>query len=222
MKKEIVFEILEHLFVFDASYKDSKDYTLNDFVGYLTAETSANAVELRDDRGDKELHLKELRRESNSDVSVLITLMFRYAKGYIKKALHNSLIQTVDEFAFLITLMTFDSLTKTELINKQVMEKTSGIEVIKRLLSQKLIKEFADENDKRSVRVTITLKGKKEITSVLPEMANVSRVVVGNLSKAEINTLSYLLKKLDYFHNDIFINKKALTLNEILSESSHN
>jgi hypothetical protein len=52
--------------------------------------------------------------------------MYRYAKGYIKKALQESIIQTPDEFSFLITLMTFESLTKTELINKQVIEKTSG------------------------------------------------------------------------------------------------
>jgi hypothetical protein len=41
--------------------------------------------------------------------------------------------------------------------------------------------------------------------------------VVGNLSSEEINTLSYLLKKLDYFHNDIYINKKGHPLSDILS-----
>lgn len=33
----------------------------------------------------------------------------------------------------------------------------------------------------------------------------------------EINTLAYLLKKLDYFHNDIYINKRGQTLNDILN-----
>jgi hypothetical protein len=66
----------------------------------------------------------------------LVTLLFRYAKGYIKKALQDSIIQTADEFAF--NLITFESLTKTELISKQVMEKTSGVEVIKRLVGQGL------------------------------------------------------------------------------------
>jgi DNA-binding MarR family transcriptional regulator len=222
MKKEMVFEVLEHLFKFESSYQGNAPYTLSDFAGYLTAETGTDTIEMRNDTGDKEAHLKDIRIESNSDVSILITLMFRYAKSYIKKALNNSLIQTADEFAFLITLMTFDSLTKTELINKQVMEKTSGVEIIKRLLNQKLIREFADENDKRSVRVAITAKGRKEVIDVLPEMANVSRIVVGNLTKSEINTLSYLLKKLDFYHHDIFMNKKSFTLAEILSESRSN
>jgi DNA-binding MarR family transcriptional regulator len=55
------------------------------------------------------------------------------------------------------------------------MEKTSGIEVIKRLVAQGLIHEFSDLTDKRSVRVSITEKGKMEVMNVLPEMSKVSR-----------------------------------------------
>lgn len=38
--------------------------------------------------------------------------------------------------------MPYESMTKTELITNQVMEKTSGTEIIKRLLKQGLIREF--------------------------------------------------------------------------------
>ena len=48
-------------------------------------------------------------------------------------------------------------------------------------------------------------------------MSKVTKIVVGNLSSEEINTLSYLLKKLDYFHNDIYLNKKDHSLSDILS-----
>jgi DNA-binding MarR family transcriptional regulator len=170
--------------------------------------------------GDRNAFVQQVREDSNSDVGILITLMFRYAKTYIKKALQDSPIQTADEFAFLITLMTFDSLTKTELINKQVMEKTSGTEVIKRLAAQGMIREFADASDKRSIRVVISDKGRIEIIRILPEMAKVSQIVVGNLSDAEIKTLSYLLKKLDFFHNDIFMNKRHLGLDDIMQEKA--
>jgi DNA-binding MarR family transcriptional regulator len=219
MKKDVLIELIDLLYQFDTDYQGDKTYSTKDFIGFLNARVGAETLSMRKIEGDSEKHIKTVREESNSDVSILITLMFRYAKGYIKKALQESPIQTADEFAYLITLMTHDSLTKTELINKQVMEKTSGVEVIKRLLSQKMIREFADEQDKRSVRVAITPKGKKELEKVLPEMAKVSRIVVGNLTQPEINTLSYLLKKLDFYHNDIFMNKKALDLDEILKES---
>lgn len=211
-------EIIEHLYQFDADYQSGKEYTLTEFLGYLNARVGIEKVSMRKMEGDKEQHIQTIRQESHGDVGILITLMFRYAKGYIKKALQNSVIQTADEFAFLITLITHESLTKTELITKQVMEKTSGVEVIKRLLSQNMIEEFADKQDKRSVRVSITTKGKKELEKVLPQMAKVSRIVVGTLTESEINTLTYLLRKLDFYHYDIFMNKKNLNLDEILNQ----
>ena len=76
---------------------------------------------------------------------------------------------------------------------------------------------MADENDKRSIRVSITKSGRDEILRLLPQMSQVTKIVAGNLSAEEINTLSYLLKKLDYFHNDIYIKKRGLTLSEILN-----
>ena len=80
-----------------------------------------------------------------------------------------------------------------------------------------MIAESADVNDKRSIRVSITKSGREEIIRILPLMSKVTKIVVGNLSSEEISTLSYLLKKLDYFHNDIYINKREHPLNDILN-----
>jgi DNA-binding MarR family transcriptional regulator len=219
MNKEVLIQLIEHMEKFEATLPENRSYALPEFVGYLNAQAGTE-LPMRQVAGDRNAFVQQVREDSNSDVGILITLMFRYAKTYIKKALQDSPIQTADEFAFLITLMTFDSLTKTELINKQVMEKTSGTEVIKRLAAQGMIREFADASDKRSIRVVISDKGRIEIIRILPEMAKVSQIVVGNLSDAEIKTLSYLLKKLDFFHNDIFMNKRHLGLDDIMQEKA--
>ena len=219
MNKEVLIHLIEHMDKFEATLPENRSYALPEFVGYLNAQAGTE-LPMRQVAGDRNAFVQQVREDSNSDVGILITLMFRYAKTYIKKALQDSPIQTADEFAFLITLMTFDSLTKTELINKQVMEKTSGTEVIKRLAAQGMIREFADASDKRSIRVVISDKGRIEIIRILPVMAKVSQIVVGNLSDAEIKTLSYLLKKLDFFHNDIFMNKRHLGLDDIMQEKA--
>ena len=49
-------------------------------------------------------------------------------------------------------------------------------------------------------------------------MEIVSEIVKGNLEPAEVNTLAYLLKKLDYFHNDIYMNSRKASLEEIISD----
>ncbi len=89
------------------------------------------------------------------------------------KALTNSLIQKAVEFSFLINLITFDSLTKTERIHKQVLEKISLVEVIKPLVKLNLIQEFSDQESRRSVSVTVNAKN--EILNVLPKMGVVSK-----------------------------------------------
>jgi DNA-binding MarR family transcriptional regulator len=56
--------------------------------------------------------------------------------------------------------VTYESLSKSELIQKQVMEKTSGTEIINRMIKMGLIESFNDETDKRSVRVKMTPAGR--------------------------------------------------------------
>jgi len=216
-KSEILTTLIDRFFSFDSEMGNQEEYSMEEFLGYLNEKSGREELTMREISGENRGWFKDEYRNTASDISILIVLMNHYAKWYIKKVLRDSLLQTPDEFSFLITLMTYDSLSKSELITKQVMEKTSGSEVIRRLIKRGLIVESADENDKRSVRVSITQSGREEILRILPIMSKVTKIVVGNLSAEEINTLSYLLKKLDYFHNDIYINKRGQSFSEILT-----
>lgn len=216
-KSEILATLITNFFSFDAEMGNHEEYSMDEFIGYLNAESDRQELKMRDISGENKGWFKNKYRNTTSDISILIVLMSHYAKWYIKKALRESHLQTPDEFSFLITLMTYNSLSKSELITKQVMEKTSGSEIIRRLIKRGLIVESADENDKRSIRVSITKSGSEEVLRILPQMSKVTKIVVGNLSSEEIKTLSYLLKKLDYFHNDIYINKRGNPLSEISS-----
>lgn len=220
-KSELLTTIINHFFSYDAERGDQGEYSIAEFIGYLNSKTGAKKLKMRKISGENIQWFKDESRSTSIDISILIVLMYHYAKGYLKKALRDSNLQTPDEFSFLITLMTYDNLTKSELITKQVMEKTSGSEVIRRLIKRGFIVENADEKDKRSVRVSITKTGREEILRMLPLMGSVSEIVVGNLSTREINTLSYLLKKLDYFHNDIYVNRREHPLSEILNVIPH-
>jgi len=216
-KSEILTTLITHFFSFDAEKGNDEEYSLDEFIGYLNAKSGSQELGMREISGENKGWFKDEYRNTTSDISILIVLMSHYAKWYIKKVLSESHLQTPDEFSFLITLMTYDSLSKSELITKQVMEKTSGTEVIRRLINRGLMVESADENDKRSIRVSITQSGREEILRILPLMSKVTKIVVGNLRAEEINTLSYLLKKLDYFHNYIYLNKRGKSLSEILT-----
>ena len=217
---ELLIELIRHLDACESGQTDNHSLSLNDFIGYLNALDGGEHAPMRKIEGDQETDSQREKRNAPNNVSILLVLMYRYVRIYIKKALKDSPVQTADEFSFLITLMTYESMTKTELITNQVMEKTSGTEIIKRLLKQGLIREFADPVDKRSVRVAITEKGRKELTATFPGMNVVAKIVIGSLSHSEIKTLFYLLKKLDFYHNDIFQNKRGRSLEELSSGKS--
>jgi DNA-binding MarR family transcriptional regulator len=216
-KNEILTTLIDRFFSFDAEKGNQEEYSIEEFIGYLNSKSDSQELPRRDISGENKGMFGDEYSNTISDISILIVLMNHYAKWYIKKVLRDSNLQTPEEFSFLITLMTYDSLSKSELITKQVMEKTSGSEIIRRLIKKGLIVESADENDKRSIRISITRTGREEILRILPFMSKVATIVVGNLSTQEINTLSYLLKKLDYFHNDIYLNKRDLSLGDIFS-----
>ena len=218
-KSEILTTLINRFFSFDSEKGNQEEYSMDEFLGYLNEKSESHELAMREISGENRGWFSDEYRNTASDISILIVLMNRYAKWYIKKVLRDNQLKTPDEFSFLITLMTYDSLSKSELISKQVMEKTSGTEVIRRLLKRGLIVESADNKDKRSIRVSITKSGRDEILKILPLMSKVTKIVVGNLKTEEINTLSYLLKKLDYFHNDIYINKRGQSFSEILSKT---
>ena len=215
--KKILIELIELLDEFESEREVvGQEMNMSDFLGFLNSKNRSENIKTKQLKGDYAGYKYEETDGPVTDISILIVLMFRYAKGYIKKALRDSAIKTADEFSFLMTLMTYESLSKSELIQKQVMEKTSGTEIINRMIKMGLIESFNDETDKRSVRVKMTVAGRMEIIKILPEMQKVSKIVTGNLNETEKNTMAYMLRKLEHYHNDIFMNKKDSELEELI------
>lgn len=217
--KDILIDILGYLEAYEnENTGNSNNLNTTDFLGFVNSHHRLGNVKPDSESGGVEhwVDSETFQNGVNTDISILIVMMFRYAKGYIKKALKNSRINTADEFSFMATLLTYHSMTKMELTHMQVMEKTSGNEIINRLIKLGFVEQSQDENDKRSVRIKLTDEGRAEILSVLPSMRVVSQIVVGNLTETEINTLGYMLRKLDHFHNDIYQTRRDSDLSQIL------
>ncbi len=151
-----------------------------------------------------------VNRQEPAEVEItrLIVFMYRYAKTYIKQALEGSEIQTADEFAYLASLVTRTGMGKSELIQLNIQEKTTGMEILKRLLSMELIFQYDNPEDKRSKCVAITDKGRAAFFSSVGKMQQVSMLVGGDLNEEEKKTLLFALRKLDHFHHEIFTEGK--------------
>jgi len=72
-----------------------------------------------------------------------------------------------------------------EIIDLHNLEAPSGIEIIKRLLRNKLIEEFADEEGRRAKRIQITKKGAEELESIEPQITKIFTKFTENLELDE-------------------------------------
>jgi len=218
--KYIFLKLVEELAVFE---NKSTDLSFENFIEHLNQKHSNEDNNLK--ILPSEVEVKELDQfwdNKDRDLTVLLTFMSKYAKNYLKKALENSIISTPDEFTFLITMLKNNSFTKTELLNKLVIEKTSGLETIKRLIKKGLLEEFKTIGDKKSVHIKITDFGKNSIFEVLPAMNKVTKIITGNLTDNELELLLKLLIKLEVFHNEIYFNEKKSTIDTIYENKVKN
>lgn len=161
--------------------------------------------------GRNEPDAQELAYQLDNNIGQLFVYMSRYAKVYIKKALDGTPLLTAEDFTALAVLLTHDHLSKSELISHNLQEKTSGTEVIKRLLAAGLIQQWDDEKDKRSRQIAITVEGKQLLYRVFEDMNHVGKMISGKLTLSEKLTLRYLLQKLEDFHHQHYQNKTITT-----------
>ncbi len=146
-----------------------------------------------------------------------IVFLYRYARSYVRKALEDTALTHFDDFAFLVALWADQPISKTSLIQKNIMDKSSGSEIIKRLIRQGFMEELPSETDKRSKLVRLTQVGTGALMQTFEKMGKVSMLISGNLSEAEKIQLFELLHKLHHFHLPIYMDQKNGSIEEIMA-----
>jgi DNA-binding MarR family transcriptional regulator len=188
--------------------------TVADFAGWLLR--NGDSETYQDDRiGDQHLQYGVSVEKIETTIARMVIYLYRYARMYTRQALEGSPLQTADEFGYLATLLSYEHLRKTDLIAKNVHEKPTGMDIIRRLHQHGLIDQLDDPADKRGKLVRINDRGRGVLFSVFGKMGKVSDLIGGELSDPEKKHLVYLLQKLDKFHYHIFLHEKDERLNTL-------
>jgi DNA-binding MarR family transcriptional regulator len=202
------------------------EVSIGDFTGFLlnkVSEPTENSTNSEVRFGNNDSSALEIAFKLDNNIGRLFVFMSRYAKFYIKKALEDTPLQTAEDFTALAILLTHSHLSKSELISHNLQEKTSGTEVIRRLVSFGLVRQWDDVKDKRSKHIAITDKGRELLFRVFEHTNYVGKIITGKLTIAEKFTLQYLLQKLENFHLEHYERKTILTKRDlkILAEEIH-
>ena len=154
----------------------------------------------------------------NAMIARDISFVYRYMRYFVRKAIKDTPLQTIDEYSYLITLMAKGEMTKTELNNYNVIEKTSGSEIIRRLLKSGLISQTRNLQDRRSLLLSITPKGREVVKELLPRMQQSSDLLLRDLSWDQKIFLHSLHEQLYESNHPLFLTERDPDLAELVEK----
>jgi DNA-binding MarR family transcriptional regulator len=140
----------------------------------------------------------------NGLIAMYLSFMARYAQFYGRRVFRGSKVYSEDDWGVLVSLYPTGRMTKTEVMRGCIMEKSSGNEVLKRLLKNGLLREFPHPDDGRSKLVELTDAGRAAFESVHQGIDNLSNIVVADLDEEEKQMLLRILVKLNRYHKPVF------------------
>lgn len=143
---------------------------------------------------------KSKGRSADSVINTSLVHLSRYAKLQAKVAIANTTFSTPDDFIYLISLVAYGSMTKTALIKLNVHEKSAGIQIINRLISNELVEQTTIDSDKRNRMIHITSKGTELLNESMHNIREASKNVTEPLTYEEKLQLIRLLTKLENHH----------------------
>lgn len=141
------------------------------------------------------------RMTSTDMVGIFISRLYRFLRMASKDLLAKHDIASIDEFALLATLLVHPGMTKTELLKQNLMEITTGSEMLKRFVARKWLIEQRDKNDKRITRLSLSAKGQQIIFACMQTLDQIEDILLP-LNTKEQETLYQLLNRLDAFHSE--------------------
>lgn len=164
----------------------------------------------------KDLEKPKQTQELPKDVLLSITVarLSRFADMYSKKALAGLPLSNTDEIVYLMILDAVGTPRKSDLINQNLSEFSTGVEIIRRLAKAGLVEEFPDADDRRTKRIRMTDAGRAVLYGAYPKMDVVAKIVAGSLTEEEKDLLIQILGRLEKRHDEVYNLVKPKTLEE--------
>lgn len=214
--KRLLTELLDYIDLFEQSFPEEEELTLKSFLVFVESMHEGEHA-LRASSAEVSTPPPHARTPREVSIARHLSLLHRYSKGYIKRALFASEhLQSEEEYSYLASLFNGEPHSKTELNSLNAMEKTSGAEIIRRLVAKGFAEERPDERDRRSVLVSITPRGRAELMKVFPQLHTAAQLISAPLEERQQATLDFLLKYICQALSTLPMAKSDTDLGELL------
>jgi DNA-binding MarR family transcriptional regulator len=119
------------------------------------------------------------------------------------------------DFYYLVNIWHAGNSRKTEIINRQLSELSTGIDILNHLKSLGLIEERVDPSDRRAKLISITEKGEKVLYQCFRRMSRVGAILFDEVAEEDRKLCIQLLKKVVVKHSKLALEVKNKGIKEV-------
>ncbi|MBN2213699.1 MAG: MarR family transcriptional regulator [Bacteroidales bacterium] len=146
-----------------------------------------------------------------------ISRIARYQEFYTRKFFSDIPINNRLEYLFLHTVNLMEKAKKTDLINIHLVEYTTGMDIIRRLINNDLLEETEHKTDKRAKLLTLTKKGEKILQLANKKMTDERNMFLTCINANKWKKALPVLEEISDFHNKIYLNHNDKPYAELLN-----
>jgi DNA-binding MarR family transcriptional regulator len=154
----------------------------------------------------------------------LIIAIMKFSKFYIlysNKALEGTGLMQIEEFGILAIIYNKKNPIKSEVIYDNLLELSSGANMLIRLKKRGLISESADKDDLRAKRLTLTRKGEESLKKAFHQVVNVEQMMTLGMSEEDKLSCIRALIPVNDRYSAIFQKQKTKSFKEVYQENMH-
>jgi MarR family transcriptional regulator, lower aerobic nicotinate degradation pathway regulator len=135
----------------------------------------------------------------------VISRISRYHEFYIRKFLVDLPINNRLEYLFLNTVRQMHQAKKTDLINIHLVDYSTGMDTIKRLINNGFLTEASDKNDKRVRLLEMTEKGLGILLQADKKVSDERNMFLSCISMNKWKKAMPVLDEINNLHNSIYL-----------------
>lgn len=169
-----------------------KGNDIYDFAGWLLAQ--------KQEKANPSALTNSKAAGHSAEVAILLTKLQRYLSMNVKPQVKKLGFTKEHEYNFLYQVSKMDKPNKNDLSKENMLELSTGRDIVRRLINKGLITEKEHPEDKRAMQISMTAQGKKLLEKSFEMLAVSFADFLGDLTFAEQEELTTLLKKLNAFH----------------------
>lgn len=193
---------------FEAKYPEG---SIEDFCRYTL-------IRERESRQSGEMMGGVIPPHPNAALLKLIGRIHKLNAAYANSALEGTGLNQLEEMGMLLTILQIKNPRKTEVIYSNLMELSSGTDMLNRLKNRGLLSESADKEDKRSKRLRLTPAGMAVIDRCMIRLAMMARMMTRDMPEEDQQLCIQLLRNMEIKLAARWVQDKGRDFDEVYKE----